>query len=155
MIIRTTVGGAVLRAVGCFADDAAMHRLSAEGALLAFDFTALDSFAAKLAVAEMHASIDAAIDDSEDAGMTEAFRLLKRSVQDLEAEYQRELSPPVEVETAPDAVVVDTGSHPTSTGDAAISNVSQQSSDATQNEEIANEQASEPAEERQPRRRRG
>lgn len=149
MKIRIAAGAAVLHA----ASTLNVTLIRREGALLAFRFTSddLDGHLAELAAEETRIS-DAILNEDNEAliaGLTD----LKRTLPDIEREVRGHFQ--VRDATTKEPTVTDTGSQPTSTGDAAISIAPQQSSDAVQNEEIVDEPSQQPEPQQQPRRRRG
>ena len=131
MKIRISAGAAALHACSTLTGQTVLTR---EGALLAFAVDDLDLDdtigALKAADDEISEAILATDNDAEIAGFTD----LRRLVQDIEREIRGHFQ--VRAATASEPAVTDTGSQPTSTGDAAISIAPQQSSDAVMTEEI-------------------
>lgn len=147
MKIRFSAGSEVLRIADILATEEALAPLSVEGALLVFDL-ADDQEAAIASIRLMDTHLAAAIADVDSANAISALTALKKTLLDVETDALREFAGRA-VSAPQEAAVVETGSHPTGTGDAAISNVSTQSSVET-NEEIDNE----PSQPQQPQRRR-
>lgn len=167
MKIRFTAGSEVLRIADVLADQEALAPLSVEGALLVFDFGAGNINDALESIAQMDAYLGGAIADIDDQSNISALTALKLAVLGVEIDVRRQFalrdyapsSAPMNDLLASagfeDATVIETGSHPTSTGDDAISIAPQQSSDAVTNEEIEIEQSQpEPEPQQQSRRSR-
>ncbi len=169
MFIRKSVSAAALGGILVWAKDGALAGLSKEGPLLVADLTGTGDWG----MAEQMAVVDGwenyvggLIADADDNNDIAALSALKQAIADLRQDvtrehYMRDASEKPAIDIAAvyaEASEGDAGSHPTSTGDATISNASQQhGADSEQIEENDNEQAHEAsaeADDQQPRQRR-
>ena len=129
-------GTAVVNAANLVEGDTAMDIMTIEGPFLSFDFGNRDlpsSLDLVDSMVEHAALIDLRVDPV--TIDTRAFMQLASAIGAIKADLTREHG-----KRAPEAVVADVQSHPTSTGLGVINNASQQTSIATPIEEITDEQ---------------
>lgn len=150
MKIRIAAGAAVLHAASTISVPTIVSR---EGALLAFNFGDCDEAEHLASLERLDATLSDAILNEDNEALIAGLTDLKRTLPEVEREVRGHFQ--VRDATTSEPTVTDTGSQPTSTGDAAISIAPQQSSDAVQNEEIVDEPSQQPEPQQQPRRRRG
>ncbi|HIV77316.1 MAG TPA: hypothetical protein H9899_07310 [Candidatus Sphingomonas excrementigallinarum] len=147
MKIRIAAGAAVLHAASTISVPTIVSR---EGALLAFNFGDCDEAEHLASLERLDATLSDAILNEDNEALIAGLTDLKRTLPEVEREVRGHFQ--VRDATTTEPTVTDTGSQPTSTGDAAISIAPQQSSEAVMTEEIDIEPSQQaPAE---PRRRR-
>lgn len=129
-------GTAVVNAALLIEGDPAMDIMTIEGPFVAFDFGKRELASSLDLVDSMVAHVAGNAADIDNADIdVRAFKQLADAIGAIKADLTREHG-----KRAPEAVVADLQSHPTSTGLGVINNASQQTSIATPIEEITDEQ---------------
>jgi hypothetical protein len=146
MTIRFSEGQHILVSAATVAGKEGFERLAVEGALLALDFSGLNIAEITAAEADLLGHLSEEISEADDTirgGLVGLVGAIERGANLAKASWRNKNE---------EAMVVDTGSQPTSTGDVATSNAPTQSS-VEADEEDDNEQSQPQQEPQQPARR--